>query len=86
MIISFVGIHTTTAFGTHVLYDLAAYPEYAPILRTEIQEVLQKHGGFSKQALYDMKRLDSFMKESQRLSPLGRGLLTTFLNAQSHSP
>lgn len=80
-IISFVGIHTTTGFATHILYDLAAYPEYAPALRAEIQEVLQKHGHFSKQALYDMKKLDSFMKESQRLSPLGRGM-SRILDAQ----
>jgi len=72
-----VSVGTSADLATQIFYDLAAHPEYIPILRDEVKQVLEKHGGFSKQALYDMKKLDSFMKESQRLSPSRRGRLTT---------
>jgi hypothetical protein len=51
-----------------VLFDLCAHPEYVEPLRQEALEVLRK-GGYTKQALADMKKMDSFMRESQRLSP-----------------
>jgi cytochrome P450 len=41
-------------------------------LRAEMEDVMAKHDGvLSNKALYDMKLLDSVMKESQRLNPLG---------------
>lgn len=51
------------------LFDLCAHPEYVGLLRDEVIEVLRGSGGYTRQALADMKRLDSFMRESQRLSP-----------------
>ncbi|KAL4928017.1 cytochrome P450 [Aspergillus undulatus] len=63
-------IHATTEALTVALLDLVTYPEAIPQLRREVIEVLGGDGGgWSKQALYRMKLMDSFLKESQRLHP-----------------
>ncbi|SPJ88845.1 related to gibberellin cluster - GA14-synthase [Fusarium torulosum] len=61
-------IHATTEALTVALLDLVTYPELITQLRKEIIDVL-KDGRWSKQALYKMKLMDSFLKESQRLHP-----------------
>ena len=51
-----------------VVYNLCAMPEYIEPLRKEAQTVLQDDGGrWSIEKLSKLRRLDSFMKESQRL-------------------
>lgn len=61
------------------LYDLAVQPEVAKDLRAEMKKVLAENGGvMTTKALQDMKLTDSFMKESQRLSP---AFLSAFLRA-----
>ncbi|KAI9935129.1 hypothetical protein MW887_000750 [Aspergillus wentii] len=62
----------TVAFAaTQALFDLAARPEYIPILREEFQSVLDScNGNLTKEAFSKMTKLDSFMKESQRITPL----------------
>ncbi|CAJ2505364.1 Uu.00g127580.m01.CDS01 [Anthostomella pinea] len=63
-------IHTTRLAIIHTLYDLAARPEYVQPLREEILEVTRDSNGIlQKQHLTQMKKLDSFMKETQRHSP-----------------
>ena len=52
---------------THVLYHLAASPEYQQPLRDEI-EVLVAEEGWTKATMGKMWKLDSFLKESQRLN------------------
>ncbi|KAK4184221.1 putative cytochrome P450 E-class, group IV [Podospora australis] len=69
--ISFAAIHTTTLTSTNVFYNLAAYPQYLPILREEICNVLAEHKTYTSVALQSMKRLDSFIKETMRLDPAG---------------
>ena len=45
-------------------------PELIADLRQEIKSVLSESGGvMTTHALYEMKLLDSFMKESQRMNP-----------------
>ncbi|KAI1135172.1 cytochrome P450 [Hypoxylon sp. FL0543] len=61
-------IHATTEALTIALLDIATYPKIAAELRQEVIEVL-KSDGWSKQALYNLKLMDSFLKESQRLHP-----------------
>ncbi|KAI1843278.1 hypothetical protein JX266_010452, partial [Neoarthrinium moseri] len=61
-------IHATTGALTIALTDLATYPTVAAQIRAEVIQVLSD-GGWSKQALYNMKLMDSFLKESQRLHP-----------------
>ena len=54
------------------LYDIGAHPELQPPLHAEITEILSKDG-MSKQSLTKMKKLDSVIRESQRLSPITTG-------------
>ncbi|VUC36293.1 unnamed protein product [Clonostachys rosea] len=74
-----VGTVTTFASTVQALYDLAMHPEYIPILREEIESVpVDENGMFTKEAIPGMKKLDSFIKESQRLSAAD---LSTFQRA-----
>ena len=66
--LTMAAIHTTSDLMTKVLYNLCAYPEYQNEIRKEIIDVLSTHG-WSKTSLYNMKLLDSFMKETQRFTP-----------------
>lgn len=69
MTLAVASIHTTSSTITQVLYDLAVQPDQAEELRLEVVEVLEKSGGvFTKQSLAEMKKLDSWMKESLRMS------------------
>jgi cytochrome P450 len=53
------------------LYDITAIPGLVDALRKEIEEVTKQYDGvISTKALYEMKLLDSVMKESQRMYPL----------------
>jgi len=45
-------------------------PELIAELRNEVKTSLEANGGImTTHALYEMKLLDSFMKESQRMNP-----------------
>ncbi|TFK66282.1 cytochrome P450 [Pluteus cervinus] len=65
--INFAAIHTASMTFIHILYDLAAHPEYAEPLRQELAAVLVGDD-WSKVAMTKLRKLDSFIKESQRLS------------------
>ncbi|TDZ60834.1 Cytochrome P450 monooxygenase ATR2 [Colletotrichum trifolii] len=68
---SFAAIHTTTMTATNAVYWLAAKPELAPVLREEVERVLAGSGGrFTTAALADMKKMDSFLREVMRVTPL----------------
>jgi cytochrome P450 len=60
---------------THALFDLASSPEYLHPLREEAEEVI-KRAGWTKAAVDQMPKLDSFIKESQRLHPFAICKLT----------
>lgn len=62
-------IHTTANTFVMVLYDLVERPKYIKLLREEI-EAHWDGGELTKATLYNLKLMDSFMKESQRLSPV----------------
>ncbi|KZO94410.1 cytochrome P450 [Calocera viscosa TUFC12733] len=66
---NFAATHTTSRTFTHALYWLAAHPKYIPELRQEVEGAIQTHG-WSKDALNNMFKIDSFIKESMRLSGL----------------
>ncbi|KAF9468819.1 cytochrome P450 [Collybia nuda] len=68
--VNVAAIHTTSMAFTRVLYDLAARPSYVPALREEIKSVIDNEG-LTKSALGKMRNLDSFIKESQRMSGVG---------------
>ena len=71
--VSLAAIHTTTMTASHAWLDMTARPEYLEPLREEWSEVLatEPTGVISKTSMPKLKKLDSFLKESQRLSPLG---------------
>ncbi|PBK94111.1 cytochrome P450 [Armillaria gallica] len=59
-------IHTTAITFTNALFVLAAHPECVETLRTEVESVIKEEGN-TKAAMGRMNRLDSFLKETQRL-------------------
>ncbi|PYH37644.1 cytochrome P450 [Aspergillus neoniger CBS 115656] len=67
--LSLASNHTTAMALTETLYDLCAYPEYQDELRQEVLDALEVNGGWEKTTLLRMRKLDSFMKESQRMNP-----------------
>lgn len=66
--LNFAALHTSTVSFTHALFHLAASPEYMQPLREEVESVLKEEGGWTKAALGRMVKIDSFIKESQRLN------------------
>ena len=70
--LAFAAIHTTSMAVTNMLFDLVAHPELIPILREEISEELaENNGSWKGQLLRNLRKVDSFMKESQRHNPVG---------------
>lgn len=68
LILSAAAIHTTTNLAAECLFDLAAHPELQEVLREEASEVLEKDGGWAKkESMARLKKMDSFIKEVQRL-------------------
>jgi hypothetical protein len=52
------------------LLDLATYTSYIEPLREEVERVINKQG-WTKAALGDMTKIDSFLRESQRVNGFG---------------
>ena len=70
--INVAAIHTTSMNITQVIYDLAAYPEHIPALRDELEPILNENKGiWDKNSLTKLRKLDSFLRESQRINPPG---------------
>lgn len=67
-------IHSSTAYLLSIVYDLAERPDCVEDIRNEIEAVQAECGTtWTKQSLAKLEKLDSFMKESQRLHPIGLG-------------
>ncbi|KAI0107207.1 cytochrome P450 [Nemania sp. FL0031] len=74
---TFSSLYTVTATFTQALFDLATRPEYLGPLRDEIATVLADDPELTqKTTLLKLKKMDSFIKESQRMNPFG---LTTMM-------
>ena len=69
LLLTLAAIHTSTMAATHVLFDLCERPEYIKPLREEIETAIREDGGWQKSTLSKMQKLDSFLKESQRVAP-----------------
>ncbi|KAI1421730.1 cytochrome P450 [Xylaria sp. FL1777] len=67
--LTMAAIHTTTESAGRALLDICKHPEVAQQLRDEIIEVVGREG-WAKTTLYKLRLMDSFLKESQRFSPL----------------
>ncbi|KAF8330121.1 cytochrome P450 [Amanita rubescens] len=72
LIINFAAIHTTT---------LAPHPEYLQPLRQEIKAAIEEEG-WSKAAVSKMTKLDSFIKETMRVAPIGASILLSAVTMQ----
>ncbi|KAL7950689.1 cytochrome P450 [Trichoderma barbatum] len=70
LFLSTVAIHTTSDLLTVTMFDIARNPDIIEPLRDEIRSVLQ-NGGWKKTTLHEMKLMDSVIKESLRLKPIG---------------
>ncbi|KAH7040188.1 cytochrome P450 [Microdochium trichocladiopsis] len=73
--LSMAAIHTTTETTCAIIMDLCDHPEVVPQLREEVIRVIGE-GGWAKTSLYKLKLMDSFIKEGQRVRPMG----TTSMN------
>lgn len=67
LFMTLAGVHTSANTTMHALFDLCAHPDLAQPLREEIQQVTDEDG-WTMAAMSRLKKLDSFIKESQRLN------------------
>lgn len=72
LMLAVAAIHTTVDLCTEFILQLASNPGHFAAIREEVVSVL-KAEGWTKGSLYNMKLLDSALKESQRHKPPGVG-------------
>jgi hypothetical protein len=91
--LGFASIHNIGVTVINILFDLAAHPQYIPELRTEIERELATEPGhiIRKHNLPKLRKLDSLLRESQRMSPgedihLSKDTLTCYLRSQLEQP
>ncbi|KAK7460911.1 hypothetical protein VKT23_008839 [Stygiomarasmius scandens] len=72
--VNVAAIHTTSMAFTTALYYLAARPDIIKELREEIEECIEELG-WTKAAMGKMRKLDSFLKETQRISGTGAAVM-----------
>lgn len=75
LFLTMASIHSTSATVLSTIYDLLDRPHCIPEILEEITTVAKenKNGQWTKQSLFKLEKLDSFMKESQRVNPAGLG-------------
>lgn len=83
-IFQLAGYETSSTTLTYVAYELAMNPEIQERLREEINEVVERHGGVSYEAIFDMPYLDCVINEALRKYPPGR-LLIRRMNQESYT-
>ncbi|MCJ1351569.1 MAG: hypothetical protein MMC33_001553 [Icmadophila ericetorum] len=67
VLLALASVHTTLLRMVNVLSDLIANPGYFEELQEEITSVSQK--GWSESSYFELQKLDSVLRESQRRSP-----------------
>jgi len=68
--VNFAAIHTTSLTLTQVFYRLLANPEYLEPLRRDVEAAVAEEG-WTKAGLDKMYKIDSFLRETQRVDGLG---------------
>ncbi|KAK7750955.1 hypothetical protein SLS62_007088 [Diatrype stigma] len=69
LLLTAAALHTSSMAITHAVFDLCAMPEYIEPLRSEARAALaQDNGEWQFSTLKKLRRLDSFLKESQRVN------------------
>ncbi|KAG5977226.1 hypothetical protein E4U56_000191 [Claviceps arundinis] len=66
----FAALHTSSQLVAHTLFELATRPDYIGALREEVEQCFEQHGQGTKASMDSMYKIDSFIKETQRFTPL----------------
>ena len=69
VLLALASVHTTLLRMVNVLYDLTANPKLVTELQDEIERETQREYTWSDTAYSHLEKLDSVLRESQRLSP-----------------
>ncbi|GJN83138.1 hypothetical protein PLIIFM63780_006686 [Purpureocillium lilacinum] len=78
LLATFASIYNLSNALSYIIFDLAALdPEDVELMREEVLQHVPADGRIDKMNLPKLKRLDSFAKESQRLSPPSLGTRMT---------
>ena len=69
LILTLASSHTTSMAACQALFQMCENPKYISELREEVRSVVEEDGGWRKTTLTKLRKLDSFIKESQRVHP-----------------
>ena len=69
LILTLASSHTTSMAACQALFQMCEHPEYIPELKEEVRRVVEEDQGWRKTTLTKLRKLDSFIKESQRVHP-----------------
>ncbi|KAH9954980.1 cytochrome P450 [Russula dissimulans] len=69
LVLNFGAVHTTAFTFVYLLYRLMANPEYIEPLRQEVEVAIAEEG-WTKNGIDKMNKIDSFIRESQRIDSL----------------
>ncbi|KAH1489381.1 hypothetical protein KXX42_001191 [Aspergillus fumigatus] len=84
--IAAVSVRTTSKLLTNIVLNLIAYPEYVPILKEEIENVLAScDGQWTLDSMSKLEKLDSFMKESLRFDTPLTGHPPSYVSTQGRA-
>ncbi|KAJ7200357.1 cytochrome P450 [Mycena pura] len=72
--VNMAAIHTSSMAFTHALYNLTTYPEHILPMREEAERMVRQDG-WTKNALNNMHKIDSFLRETQRFNGVGPMLM-----------
>ncbi|CAK5282148.1 unnamed protein product [Mycena citricolor] len=68
--LNMAAIHTSSMALTHALFDITSRPGYLEPMREEAENVIRAEG-WTKSALNSMHKIDSFIRETQRMQGNG---------------
>ena len=69
LVLTLASSHTTSMAACQALFALCEHPEYITILREEVKAAVEEDAGWKKSTLSKLRKLDSFLRESQRMHP-----------------
>ncbi|KAH9055827.1 cytochrome P450 [Lactarius deliciosus] len=69
LVVNFAAIHSTSITLTNALYRLLSNPEYVEPLRHDVESAVAEEG-WTKAGMDKMHKVDSFLRETQRLDSL----------------
>ncbi|KDR84437.1 hypothetical protein GALMADRAFT_133736 [Galerina marginata CBS 339.88] len=75
VVFSFASTYSSAVAFAQALYDISDRPEYVKPLREEVEQVTG-NGGWTKNAVGQLYKIDSFFRETQRYNGLGLVLLS----------